>query len=124
MKSERWIKGTAHREKLFGEKASVVPRLEKIFPPLADAIVEFAFGDVHARPALDVKTREMLIVAMLVARGDTEMELRSHIRAALKTGVTKEELFELFLQSAVYCGFPRAVNATFLADEIFQEQNA
>ena len=98
-----------------------MPRLKKISPALADAIVEFAFGDIHSRPGLDLKTRELVIISALAARDGLETELAGHIRAALCAGCTKEEILEVMLQLAVYAGFPAAVNGTFVADRIFQE---
>ncbi len=122
MESERYRKGVARRAKLF-DHSTIVPRLKEISPALADAIVEFAFGDIHDRPGLDLKTRELVIVSALAAQGGLETELRSHIRAAMKCGASREELMEVMLQLAVYAGFPAAVNGTFLVDEICRQTN-
>lgn len=78
MESERYRKGVARRAKLF-DHSTIVPRLKEISPALADAIVEFAFGDIHDRPGLDLKTRELVIVSALAAQSGLETELRSHI---------------------------------------------
>jgi len=120
MEDERYRKGVARRAKLF-DHSTIVPRLEKISPALAEAIVSFAFGDIHDRPGLDLKTRELVIVAALAAQGGLEAELRSHIKAAHKSGATREELLEVMLQLAVYAGFPAAVNGTFLVGELIPE---
>ena len=85
--------------------------------------MEFAFGDIHDRPGLDLKPRELVIVSALAAQCGLETELRSHIRAAMKCGASREELMEVMLQLAVYAGFPAAVNGTFLVDEICRQTN-
>ncbi len=78
---------------------------------LGDWIVDFAFGDVHTRPGLDGRTRELLIVAMLATLGGCEPQVRAHLLAARAAGATDEELEETILQTTPYAGIPRAVNA-------------
>lgn len=84
---------------------------------LGDLTVDFVFGDVHARPGLGVRERELVIVAVLTALGGLEPQVRAHIRAAKAAGVTEEELEEAILQTAPYAGFPRAVNGMKLLRE-------
>ncbi len=76
-----------------------------------DLITRYAWGEIWARPGLDRRTRSCITVAMLVALG-REPELAMHLRAALRNGVTPEELKEVLLQTAIYCGVP-AANAAF-----------
>jgi 4-carboxymuconolactone decarboxylase len=83
-----------------------------------DLISRYAWGEIWARPGLQRQTRSMITLAMLVALNRRE-ELRIHIRAALRNGVTKEEIEEVFLQSAIYCGVPAANEAFHLAQEEF-----
>jgi 4-carboxymuconolactone decarboxylase len=78
---------------------------------LGDWIIDFAFGDVHARPGLDPLTRELLIVAMLTTLGGCEPQVRAHLLAARAAGATDEQLEETILQTCPYAGVPRAVNA-------------
>jgi 4-carboxymuconolactone decarboxylase len=78
---------------------------------LGDWIVDFAFGDVHSRPALDPLTRELLIVVMLTTLGGCEPQVRAHLLAARAAGATDEQLEETILQTCPYAGVPRAVNA-------------
>jgi 4-carboxymuconolactone decarboxylase len=88
---------------------------------LGDWIVDFAFGDVHARPGLDARERELIIVAVLTTLGSSDPQVRAHIRALRTIEVPWNEIEEVILQTAPYAGVPRAVNALkVLRDE--QEQ--
>jgi 4-carboxymuconolactone decarboxylase len=82
-----------------------------------DLITRYAWGEIWTRPGLPRKTRSLITIAMLVAlnRGD---ELKMHIRAALHNGVTREELREVLLQTAIYCGVPAANSAFHLAEQV------
>ncbi len=75
-----------------------------------DFITRYAWGEIWARPGLDRRTRSCITLAMLVAL-NREHELAMHIRAALRNGVTSDEIKEVLLQSAVYCGVPAANGA-------------
>lgn len=88
--------------------------------PLQELVTQYCWGDVWNRPGLDRKSRSLLNLAMLAAlnRGH---ELRTHIRGALNNGVTKEEIREVFLQVAVYCGVPVGVDSFRAAGEVFAE---
>lgn len=77
---------------------------------LGDLTVDFVFGDVHARPGLGVRERELVIVAVLTALGGLDPQVRAHVRAAREAGVSEEELEETMIQVAPYAGFPRAIN--------------
>lgn len=87
---------------------------------LQQFVTETAWGTVWRRDGLDRKTRSLLNLAMLAALG-REAELRLHTRGAINNGVTKEEIAEVFLQSAVYAGAPSAVSAFRTAKEVFDE---
>ena len=84
---------------------------------LGDLTVDFVFGDVHARPGLDARERELVIVAVLTALGGLEPQVRAHLRAARAAGATDEELEETLIQVAPYAGFPRAINGLKLLRE-------
>jgi 4-carboxymuconolactone decarboxylase len=84
---------------------------------LGDLTVDFVFGDVHARPGLGARERELVIVAVLAALGGLEPQVRAHIRAAREAGVTDEELEETIIQVAPYAGFPRSINGLKLLRE-------
>lgn len=78
---------------------------------LGDWVVDFAFGDVHTRPGLDARERELIIVAVLSTLGACDPQVRSHIRALRAIDVPWGEIEETILQTAPYAGVPRAINA-------------
>lgn len=88
----------------------VTGRLAELDPSLPALITDYAFGAVVGRPGLDLRTREMLTVASLVTLGNAMPQLELHMRAALNTGVTPEELLEIVIQMAVYAGVPACMN--------------
>jgi 3-oxoadipate enol-lactonase/4-carboxymuconolactone decarboxylase len=83
-------------------------------------ITEYAWGTIWTRPGLDRRTRSLITITALVARGHHE-ELAMHLRAARRNGVTMEEIGETLLQSAIYCGVPDANTAFRVAREVFAE---
>jgi 4-carboxymuconolactone decarboxylase len=85
-----------------------------------DLITRYAWGEVWTRPGLDTKSRSLITIAMLVALNRSE-ELRLHLRAASNNGVSKEEIQEVLLHSAIYCGVPAANTAFHIANEIFTQ---
>jgi 4-carboxymuconolactone decarboxylase len=85
-----------------------------------DLITRYAWGEIWTRPGLDRKTRSCITIAALVALGrDHELEL--HLRAALRTGLSPDEIKEVLLQSAIYCGVPAANSAFALAQRVLGE---
>jgi 4-carboxymuconolactone decarboxylase len=88
--------------------------------PLQDLITEYCWGAVWAREGLTRKTRSMLTLAMLSVLNRSH-ELRTHIRAALTNGVTRDEIREILLQVAIYAGVPASVDSTRVAREVFAE---
>lgn len=90
---------------------------------LGDWVVDFAFGDVHTRPGLDARERELIIVAVLAAIGSSDPQVRAHIRALRAIDVPWNEIEECILQVTPYAGVPRAINAMkVLRDEQENEQ--
>ena len=85
-----------------------------------DLITRYAWGEIWDRPGLSRKTRSLLTISMLVALNRNE-ELRLHLRAAFTNGVTREEIREVLLHSAIYCGVPAANSAFHTAFEILKE---
>jgi len=87
-----------------------------------DFITRNAWGEVWSRPGLPRHTRSLLTLAMMVAlnRGD---EFRLHVKAAFNNGVTRDEIKEVLLQSAVYCGVPAANSAFHIAADVFREMD-
>src|SRR5262249_42804051 len=88
-----------------------------------DLLTRYAWGEIWSRPGLDRRTRSLLCLAMLVAL-DRGEELALHLRAARNSGVTRDEIKEVLLQTAVYCGLPAANSAFQLARAVFAEQDA
>jgi 4-carboxymuconolactone decarboxylase len=114
MKVRRAVLGDAHVD------AALKSRNE-FNDAFQDLITRYAWGEIWSRPGLPRPTRSLITVAMLVAL-NREDELRMHLRAALKNGVSREEIREALLQSAIYCGVPAANSAFRIAQEIFAEK--
>ncbi len=88
-----------------------------------ELITRYAWGEVWSRPGLPRPTRSLLTLVMMVALNRGE-EFRLHLRAAIRNGVTREEIKEVLLQSAIYCGVPAANTAFHMATEVFREIDA
>jgi 4-carboxymuconolactone decarboxylase len=114
MKVRRAVLGDAHVD------ASLKSRNE-FNEEFQDLITRYAWGEIWSRPGLPRQTRSMLTLAMMVALNRLD-ELRMHLRAALNNGVTREEIREVLLQTAIYCGVPAANSAFHLAQEVFEQQ--
>jgi len=122
MNNERYRRGWSKLKEidgLGGEK--VIESLRDIAPDFARLIIEFPFGDIYSRPGLDLKTRELAVVAALTAMGNATPQLKVHIRAALNVGCTEKEIVEVMMQMAVYAGFPAALNGLFAAKDVFSQ---
>jgi 4-carboxymuconolactone decarboxylase len=85
-----------------------------------DLITRYAWGEIWTRPGLPRSTRSLLVIAVMVALNRTE-ELRLHLRASVNNGVTRDEIKEVLLQCAIYCGIPAANSAFHLAQSVFDE---
>ena len=120
----RYERGLAKLLEIYGEQSRVfLTSLEEIAPDLGRYVVEFAFGDIHCRPGLDLKSREIATVAALTALGTAGPQLRAHIHAALNVGCSEQEVIEIIMQMALYAGFPAALNGIQAAREIFSERS-
>jgi len=89
--------------------------------PLQELVTKYCWGEIWTRPTLDRKTRSMLNLAMLTALNRPH-ELRVHLKGALNNGVTKEEIREIFIHAAVYCGAPAGMDSFRIAKEVFKER--
>jgi 4-carboxymuconolactone decarboxylase len=85
-----------------------------------DLITRYAWGEIWTRPGLPRHTRSLLVISMMVAQNRAE-ELRLHLRASVNNGVTRDEIKEVLLQCAIYCGVPAANSAFHLAQSVFAE---
>ncbi|MEU6442709.1 carboxymuconolactone decarboxylase family protein [Streptomyces sp. NPDC047046] len=103
-----------------GEK--VVESLADVSPELGRQVVGWAFGEIYDRPGLVPRDRQLVTLGVLTALGGCEPQLEVHINAALNTGLSPEEITEALLHAAVYCGIPKALNATFVAKRVFGER--
>ena len=124
MEQTRFERGMELLDRIDGRGGGAVLRsLEGVAPDLGNYIVEFAFGDVYARPGLSLEEREMVTLASLLTAGGCEPQLEVHINAALNVGVSPETIVETFLQCVPYTGFPRVLNAVFTAKRVFDGRN-
>lgn len=97
----------------------VVAALEAASPEFARYVVEFAYGEVYPRPGLDIRSREMVAVTCLTMQG-LKPQLKTHLIAALESGVTEDEIVELFMHLALYVGFPTALFGLQTAREVME----
>jgi len=121
---ERYEAGMKVRRAVLGEVHvdATLARRDDFNEAFQDLITRYAWGEIWSRPGLARQTRSLLTVVMLVAL-NREEELRLHLRAAMKIGVTREEIREALLQAAIYCGVPAANSAFRLAQEVFAEKS-
>ena len=122
---ERYEKGMSVRRAVLGDAHvdRATRNRNEFTEEFQDLITRYAWGEIWTRPGLPRTTRSLLTLAMMVAlnRGD---EFRMHVRAAFNNGVTREEIKEVLLQAAIYCGVPAANSAFHQAEEVFAEMNA
>ena len=122
-KGDRYERGLAKLKEIYGDRAQIlVAALGEVAPDLSRYVVEFGFGDIHCRPGLDLKSREIATVAALTALGTASPQLRAHIHAAMNVGCSQEEVVEVILQMALYAGFPAMINGIQAAKEVFAER--
>ena len=113
MKVRRAVLGDAHVDKAEVGK-------DAFSEPFQDLITRYAWGEIWSRPGLTRHSRSLIVLAMMVAL-NREEEFKMHVRAALKNQVTSEEIQEVLLQCAIYCGVPAANAAFHSAQEVFAE---
>jgi 4-carboxymuconolactone decarboxylase len=108
--------GMEMRREVLGDEYvdAALARQDEFTAPFQDLITRYAWGEVWSRPGLDRRTRSCITVALLAALGQ-HRELATHLRGALRNGVTPDELREVLLQTAVYAGVPAANSAFALA---------
>jgi 4-carboxymuconolactone decarboxylase len=122
MSKEVYEKGLAIRRDVLGAEYvdNAIKNADAFNGPLQELVTEYCWGAVWGRPGLPKKTRSMLNLAMLTALNRPH-ELKLHVRGALKNGVSREEITEVLLQAAIYCGVPAAVDAFRTAREALKE---
>lgn len=122
MTDELWRKGLETRREVVGDDYvdRSLAAMDDFNQPLQEFITRYAWGDVWNRPGLDRRSRSILNLGMIAALGRAD-ELRLHLRGALRNGVTREEISEICLQVAVYCGAPAALETTRIAREVLAD---
>lgn len=124
MDNERYVRGWAKLKEVDGQAGeNVIASLRDIAPDFARLLIEFPFGDIYSRPGLDLRTRELAVVAALTAMGNAVPQLKVHIHGARNVGCSEQEIVEVIMQMAVYAGFPAALNGLFAAKEVFAPGN-
>ena len=113
MKVRRAVLGDAHVDRSLQNRTPFNEAFQ-------DLLTRYAWGEIWSRPGLSRQIRSMLTLAMMVALNRPE-ELRLHLRAALTNGVSRDEIQEVLLQAAIYCGVPAANSAFYAAEEVFAQ---
>ena len=114
-------------------RADGVKRVKEILGPkaeeslatlgeLGDRIIATIYGDIYGRPGLGVRERQIATLSMLMAMAGKDRQVKVHMRAALRVGITEDELRELIIQLASYAGFPAAINAQAQLNEALAEE--
>ena len=116
-------RGMQIRREVLGDEYvdAAVERTTELTADFQDFITRYAWGEIWARPGLDRRTRSCITLTALVALGHLD-ELELHLRAAIRNGLTEQEIGEVFLQSAVYCGVPAANSAFAVARRVLSER--
>ena len=121
--SDRYERGTEMRRAVLGDEHvdRAIARTTDFTADFQELITRYAWGEIWTRPGLDRRTRSCITLTALVAGGH-EQELAMHIRAALRNGLTPDEIKEVLLQTAIYCGVPAANSAFAVAQEVLAEE--
>lgn len=123
MESQWYKRGWEKLKEIDGEAGEqVIQGLADISPDLGKFIIAYAFGDIYTRETLDLKTKEIAVVAILTAMGTAQPQLKVHINGALNTGSTISEVKEVILQMSVYSGFPSTINGMNTLKEVLEER--
>ena len=115
MKIRREVVGDVYVDRLMS-KASDFAR------PMQQLVIEYCWGEVWTRPGLGRRERSIINLSMLTALNRLD-ELRLHVRGAINNGLTRDEISEIFLQTAVYCGVPAGIDSFKIAEEVFKEMD-
>lgn len=124
MDKKRYDEGLAVRKAVLGAEyvEKSLRTADEFTRPMQELVTEYCWGEIWTRPGLDRRTRSFLNLAMLTALNRPH-EIKLHVRGALNNGLTRDELMEVFLQSAIYCGVPAALDAMRVAKEVFAEMD-
>lgn len=119
---ERYEQGMKVRRAVLGDEHvdATIKNRNEFNAAFQDLITRYAWGEIWNRPGLPKETRSMLTLAMMIALNRAD-EFRLHLRGALNNGVSHEEIQEVLLQTAIYCGVPAANTAFHIAQEVFAQ---
>jgi 4-carboxymuconolactone decarboxylase len=122
MADELFEKGLKIRREVLGAEYvdASIRNADDFTRPLQELITKYCWGEVWSRPGLDRRTRSFVNLAMITAL-NRPAELKLHVRGALNNGLTRDEIREVLLQTAIYCGVPAALDAFRVAREVFKE---
>jgi len=123
MNQDNFDKGLKTRREVLGADYvdNAIASADDFNRPLQEMVTEYAWNGIWNRPGLDRRTRSLINLAMLTAL-NRPRELKLHLRGALNNGVTKDEIREVLLQTAIYCGVPAAIDSFRTAREVFKDQ--
>lgn len=122
--SERYLRGIEIAEQLAADKMDefMTSRVAELAPDFARMAIEFSLGDLYSRDGLDMRSREIVAISSLAVLGDSGPQLRIHVRAALRLGLTKAEIIEMLMQTAIYAGFPTALHALSACHDLLTDE--
>jgi 4-carboxymuconolactone decarboxylase len=124
MSDDRYEEGMRTRREVLGDEHvdRAIERTTDFTADFQDLITRYAWGEIWTRPGLDRRTRSCITLTALVALNHHN-ELRMHVRAGLRNGLTPDEIKEVLLQAAIYCGVPAANAAFAIAQKVFDEHH-
>ena len=122
MNRDAFEKGLKTRREVLGAEYvdQAIRNADAFNLPLQELVTEYCWNEIWNRPGLDRKTRSIVNLAMLTALNRPH-ELKLHVKGAINNGLNKEEIAEIFLQSAIYCGVPAAIDSFRTAKDVFKE---
>jgi len=125
MDKDRYDKGQKLRREVLGDQYvdAAAKHTTDFNRPFQELITETVWGNIWSRPGLDRRTRALINIGMLTAMGRTD-EVKIYLRAAPNIGVTREDVREVLMQTAIYCGVPAALDSFRAAQDVFKEQDA
>lgn len=124
MNRDAFEKGLKTRREVLGAEYvdQAIRNADEFNLPLQELVTEYCWNEIWNRPGLDRKTRSIVNLAMLTALNRPH-ELKLHVKGAINNGLSKDEIAEIFLQSAIYCGVPAAIDSFRTAKDVFKEMD-
>ena len=121
-RTEGFDKGLKTRREVLGAEYvdGAIRNADEFNMPIQELVTEYCWNGIWNRPGLDRRTRSMLNLAMITALNRPH-ELKLHVRGAINNGLSKNDIQEVFLQTAIYCGVPAAIDSFRTAKEVFKE---